>query len=291
MGGPAYSDESYTSFSRSIAFESRDRIFSQREMHPDMNPHGLNIREARDSDVHPNSVPIIVALDVTGSMGYIPEDLIKNGLNHLVKNIIDAGIPSPAICFIAVGDHISDYGPLQVGQFESGDQELILWLKNTWIEENGGGGCTESYPLAWLFASKHTVTDNWEKRGKKGFLFTIGDEQAHKIYKGDALKKIMGYSQGENYTDEELLKLAQEQWNVYHIHANDASYPVDRTKDYWKPLLGDNFIVAQDHKDIPALMASIIVAGFDSEVPNLEHSTEPTNEEEKEGNNPSTSML
>lgn len=38
------------------------------------------IRECRDSEEHPESLPIIIALDVTGSMGMVPHSLITGGL-------------------------------------------------------------------------------------------------------------------------------------------------------------------------------------------------------------------
>jgi len=60
--------------------KSANEIFSQRTINSSMNPHGVNIRESRDSNDHPNSLAIILALDVTGSMGSIPHHLVKEGL-------------------------------------------------------------------------------------------------------------------------------------------------------------------------------------------------------------------
>jgi hypothetical protein len=45
------------------------------------------------------SIPIIVALDVTGSMGRIPHDLAKVGLPNMMGGIIEHGIPRPQILF------------------------------------------------------------------------------------------------------------------------------------------------------------------------------------------------
>lgn len=265
MGGPVYSASNYTTYSDSIAHKTRGQVFTGIEVHQTMSPENLGLREARDSDVHPNSFPVIIAFDVTGSMGEIPEHVIKHGLNHIAKNIIDAGIPSPAICFVAITDHISHWNqaPIQIGQFESGDQELIMWLERTWLEGGGGGGMTESYPLAWLFAGKHTVTDHWEKRGKKGVLITIGDEASHLKY--DNVADIFGYPQSESYTDKELLEMAQEKWEVYHIHANDASYQAHQVQPYWSDMIGQNFIVVNNHKDIPKTIAKIVLGDINAD--------------------------
>ena len=38
---------------------------------------------------------------------------------------------------------------------------------------------TESYELAMYFMARHTALDCHEKRGKRGYLFIIGDEMAY----------------------------------------------------------------------------------------------------------------
>lgn len=38
---------------------------------------------------------------------------------------------------------------------------------------------TESYELAMYFMARHTSIDCYEKRGKRGYLFMIGDELAY----------------------------------------------------------------------------------------------------------------
>ena len=259
MGYTSYSDASYTEFSRSVAHKSSREIFND-EMHQTMSPDGLQHREARDSDIHPESVPIIVALDVTGSMGYIPKQLIKNDLGKLVGTIIKAGIPDPAVCFLAIGDHISDRGPLQVSQFESGDQELVMWLQRTWLEGWGGGSMEESYPLAWLVAAKHTKIDSWEKRKQKGILVTIGDEKPHSVIQAESLKTILGYKQSRDYTAKELLEMAKEQWDVYHIHAGDGSYHFSQVKELWQELLGQQVVEVPNHTNIAETIARMVIS-------------------------------
>lgn len=71
MGGTSYSTEnrSFRAASAGYFTSSPDEIFKQNKkkvIHESMNPVGVTIREARDSDVHPNSIPIILALDLTG---------------------------------------------------------------------------------------------------------------------------------------------------------------------------------------------------------------------------------
>lgn len=224
-----------------------------------MSPYGVRIRESRDSKDHPNSVPIILALDVTGSAGPIPKHLIVNGLPTIMADIIEAGIPDPQLLFMAIGDHFTDDAPLQVSQFESSDELLDNWLTKVWIEHGGGGNGGESYSLAHYFAAHHTATDSTEKRGKKGFLFTIGDEPTHKNYSASALKELMGTSEASNTDAYTLLVEAQKLYHVYHMHlvegANGRSQSVING---WKELLGDHLILIDDHTKIPKLIAQIV---------------------------------
>jgi hypothetical protein len=138
-----------------------DTVFEQnrkRKIHESMDPKTIKLREARDSAEHPNVFPVILGLDLTGSMGSIPVYLIREGLPHIMGKLIQKGFNDASLLFVGVGDHENDDAPLQVGQFESGDDELDTWLTRTWVEGGGGGNAGESYLLAWYFAAKPTIT-------------------------------------------------------------------------------------------------------------------------------------
>jgi len=262
MGSSSYSssDRSFRSVSLGYMSKGRDDIFEQnkkRMIHESMEPKGVTIRESRDSETHPNSIPIIISLDVTGSMGNIPHDLVKDGLPKIMEGIIQNGIPDPQVLFLAVGDHECDRHPLQVSQFESGDAELDMWLTRTYIEGGGGGNGFESYGLAHYFAANHTVTDNWEKRGQKGFLFTIGDEPNGRNYPSTALKEIIGNGDIKTFTDKEILQKAQEKWNVYHIMPGKET---SGARAYWKELLGQNLIWVDSSEQVALAIRDIVIA-------------------------------
>ncbi len=264
MGHTSYShgDRSVRAASAGYYTKSIDDVFIQnkkRVIHESMKPEKALLREARDSDTHPASVPIIIALDLTGSMGGIPHYLVKDGLPNTVASIIQRGVLDPAILFIGVGDHECDRHPLQVGQFESGDAELDLWLTRTYLEGGGGGNEGESYLLAWYFASLHTVTDAWDKRKEKGFLFTIGDEPCLRSLPHQAVTEIMDTPSQKSYSDKELLALAQEKYNVYHLHVMEGSAG-HRSLGYWKELLGDHCIVIENKEDIGKKIADIVTS-------------------------------
>jgi hypothetical protein len=103
MGSTRYDIDARYDRARKAGYgtKSAGEIFTQnakRQAHPSMIPHGVAFRESRDSEVHPHSVPIILGLDVTGSMGHIPYELIREGLPKLMGGIIQGGVPI-RLCF------------------------------------------------------------------------------------------------------------------------------------------------------------------------------------------------
>jgi hypothetical protein len=264
MGHAVYSTTLRSSRAISAGYydKPRDEVFTQsreRKAHKEMLPLGIKFRESCDSAEHPNTVPIQLYLDVTGSMGHIPHEMIKDGLPTLVGTLTQNGVPDVALMFGAIGDHECDRAPLQVGQFESGDKELDMWLTRTWLEGNGGGNAGESYLLAWYFAGNHVRTDAFDKRKKKGFVFTVGDEPCLPTLPHSAVKELMGdtaVGQGNN-TREQLLKKAQEQNHVYHIHVEHGG---GRRNTGWHELLGQNLIVISDHTLVPKTISDIVLS-------------------------------
>lgn len=262
MGGSTYSftDRTTRATASGYSTKSADEIFEQnkkRVIHDSMDPKNAKLREARDSAAHPNTVPIILSLDVTGSMGKIPHYLVKDGLPHMMQGIIDEGTLDPALLFLAVGDSTVDMVPLQVGQFESGDQELDQWLTRTYLEGGGGGNEGESYLLAWYFAAYHTVTDAWEKRGQKGFLFTVGDEPCLEGVSKNELERIMGDKYETGVMADVLLADAQKTYDVYHLHILQGQRGKDSLEG-WQKRLGQRCIPVGNYEDVAKTITKIV---------------------------------
>ncbi|MEZ4983942.1 MAG: hypothetical protein R2795_02700 [Saprospiraceae bacterium] len=216
-------------------------------------------------------------------MGQIPEQLIRYKLGALMDTLEMHGVQDTQVMFSAIGDHYLDRAPLQVGQFESGTEELNAGLASIFLEGGGGGTSQESYLLAWLVAGRHTSIDCFEKRAQKGFLFTIGDEASWSKIEAARLKQVLGYQPAEDLTDRELLAQAQRMYHVFHIHANETGYRNHAgVLNYWRSLLGQHLLVLDDHTAVAELIASTVAttlgydlatvtAGFDSGVANTVH--------------------
>ena len=171
MGGGRFSNDAYKKLRKTKGYsnKSREEIFTSRNIDAEMDPTKALVRESRDSEEHPETVSIIVALDVTGSMGFVPEHIVKEALPDLIGSLMEAGIEDPQVLFLGIGDFNYDAAPLQVGQFESSAELLDRWLTRVYLEGGGGGNNQEGYNLAHLFAARHTSIDCWEKRKQKVF--------------------------------------------------------------------------------------------------------------------------
>jgi len=158
MGYGNYSYSAHQALLNSRADLPVEEIFKQQACHPLMNPKGVRVRESRDSANHPQSLGIVFALDVSGSMGEIPHLLATRQLPLFMKVLMDCKIPDPQVLFMALSDAMCNKAPLQVGQFESTAVFMHQWLTWFFLE---GGGCrdTESYELAMFILSHHTVSD------------------------------------------------------------------------------------------------------------------------------------
>ncbi len=258
MGYSSWSDEAYKGVAGERAGAAAAEIFrSSRSIDPRMDPTGLAVRESRDSEHHPNSVPIIVAFDVTGSMGDIPTRFAKTLLGALMTRLVERGwVTDPQVLFAAVGDAVSDRAPFQVGQFESG-LEMDLWLTRIWLE-SGGGDAPESYLLPHWFAAYHTATDAWEKRKKKGYLFSIGDAMI-KPLDPSQIQRVFGYTPAGGTDNAAVVAAAAERWELFHVQVTrGAPNAPSELAAQWRGLLGDRLLVCDQVDAICELIAASI---------------------------------
>lgn len=259
MGYGRYEETTRSASEALYVTKSKEQIFTSRGLPDDMNPKGLKIREARDSLDNPHTVPIMIFLDVTGSMGRIPETMARKTLTNLFDILGKSSVEDPTVLFGAIGDHKADGAPLQVGQFESETTLLEHWLTSVYLEGGGGAQMRESYGLAYLIAGRHTATDAFEKRGERGFLFTIGDEAPWDTHHASFIKDCMGYKEAAELSTKELLEEAQVLYNVFHIHCQDGSYRnLPAIINPWRELLGENLLVVENSNDVAKIIATTV---------------------------------
>lgn len=261
MGFSAWSSTTYGTRSADYSTKSRDQIFQKSSIRKDFDPKNITMRESCDSEAHPESTALIFGLDVTGSMGFIAEKIAKEGLGTLVNGILDSKpVTDPHLMMMAIGDIYHDSHPLQVSQFEC-DIAIVDQLVDLHLEGGGGGNHFESYDLPWAFAASKTKIDCFEKRGKKGYLFTMGDEMPPDTAKRDVLKREINLDYQTDPSSAELLANAQVMYNVFHVIVEEGSYcrrESTRVYNSWKKLLGKKTILLDNCDHISEVIISVI---------------------------------
>lgn len=220
--------------------------FKMNFIHKDLDPKNV-MRECLDTEEHPNTVPVILALDVTGSMGDASMEVSKK-LGMIMESIYDSGnVPDVEFCIMAIGDLYCDSAPVQISQFES-DIRIAEHLDKVYFEGHGGGNAYESYTAAWYMGLNHCKLDCW-KRGKKGIIITMGDERLNPYLQKDNLSEFIGDNVQESVKTEPLFKEASEYFDIHHISVDDYETSYSRynrdgaVDDSWKPLLRENYHV------------------------------------------------
>ena len=261
MGYARWDPDAWSRYTKANAGRSRDQLFTSRQMRDHLNPRLIGTRESRDSEPNPDSTPIIVAVDVTGSMGMLAETLVRQGLRPLFEEILERRpVPDPHVMAMAIGDAWCDQAPLQVTQFEA-DIRVAEQIQGLWIEGGGGGNHYESYDLAWYFAATQTSVDAWEKRGRKGYLFTIGDEPAPPGLRSQHLERVFGHRDQPDLTSTDILRLAEQRWQVFHLMVEEGHYhrrDPDRVRSTWSDLLGQRALPLADHRRLAEVIVSTI---------------------------------
>lgn len=252
MGGGSYSASSFATYSASVgkSYDVRtNRIsgqtFEATQLKEVLNPKG-KIRECCNSEEHPNTVPVILALDVTGSMGAACKETAE-ALSQIMKTLYDK-FKDVEVCVMGVGDFECDDAPLQVSQFES-DVRVAQQLDQIWMEHGGGGNNYESYTAPWVFGLYRTKLDAYDKQGRKGIIITMGDEPLNPDLPAGTVKDYLGSADGANqfgsFETSKLYEDASKKFDIFHIAVDDSSssYYRHRTKarETFIPILGDRF--------------------------------------------------
>jgi hypothetical protein len=279
MGTTRYSEAIYESRVESDKASGRD-FFAHDEairkegrpaaVHEKLDPKKTNtvgkiIRESLDSATAPLSRAIAVGFDVTGSMRIIP-GIFKDRLPKLMRALVKKGfIPDPHILFAAIGDATIDKVPLQIGQFEGGN-EMDEALANVFLEGGGGPYSTESYELLMYFMARHTDIDCMRKRGQKGILFISGDELPYDHVKKTEVAKFIGDGLQEDIKTTDILAELRQKFEVFWILPSGThGWQQPYTEDPLRGMFGQHFLRLEEPKDVCELIVSTIgvAEGYD----------------------------
>jgi len=262
----------------SYTVRSHQDIFKSRTINEALNPYKVT-RECCDSEEHPNTIPVILALDVTGSMGDSAKE-VATKLNIIMTELYSK-VKDVEFCIMGIGDFSYDDAPLQVSQFES-DIRIAEQMDKIWFESGGGGNNFESYSAAWYFGARHCKLDCWN-RGKKGIIITLGDEDLNPYIPYNRLTRVTGDSLQGDIETKDLYKEAAEKFDIYHIYVDHHGYQY-ANMDTWTDVLPKQHVMSCKIEDIPQAISDIVTSAVTEaesfiEVPKEEE----TNTNEGEG--------
>lgn len=276
MGSGSWDTKSFVSYSTARGYDTDSRgvvtgsysnqeMFKAKNIDAALDPKGV-IRECCDNEEHPNTLPVILALDVTGSMGKAAVEIAKK-LNEIMTKLYGQ-IKDVEFMIMGIGDLSYDRCPIQASQFES-DIRIAEQLEKVYFEFGGGGNSYESYTAAWYFGARHTKLDCWN-RGKKGIIITIGDERLNPYLPRTAyycgLSNATGDSLQADVETKDLYTETAEKFDIYHINVNHrGGYDQEQIKKSFLEYLDNkHFCTINKLDDITDTIVEIITSANES---------------------------
>ena len=250
MGSGSFSFTSFSDYSKSkrkIVDNSTGRVsaqkFEAKRLDESLDPNKFKIRECCNTEEHPNTIPVILGLDVTGSMGEACDE-VASTLGILMTKLYEK-YKDIEFCIMGIGDIAYDDSPIQMSQFES-DVRIAESLDKVYMEHGGGGNGYESYTAAWYMGLKHTQLDCYDKQGRKGIIITMGDEALNPYLSKRYLQKnVKELNEEVDIETKPLYEAAKEKFDIYHIAVdsphNSYYYYKDKARKTFGEILGSNF--------------------------------------------------
>ena len=227
MGAGKFTSASYavynTTLGRSMDASSlrvEGQEYTACRLDESLNPKGFTLRECVNSKEHPNTIPIILALDVTGSMGKACKETAA-ALGTIITNLYKK-YDDVEFCIMGIGDLAYDTAPIQMSQFES-DIRIAEALDKVYMEHGGGGNTYESYTAAWYMGLNRTKLDCFDQQGRKGIIITMGDEPLNPYLPVSELNEAIGGSEQADVETKSLYEEASKKFDIFHI-AVDSPY-------------------------------------------------------------------
>jgi hypothetical protein len=259
MGSTRFDPKVYHDYATKTASRSAADYTSD-TLKKDFDPKLIKVRESVASAINPHPTPIIVGLDVTGSMGRVLE-ACRRGLGTLFEETLKRRpVSDPHVLAMAIGDMTYDRFPVQATQFEADPVTIGKQIEGLTIERGGGGNDHESYLGPWYFGLMRTSCDAF-KEERKGYIFTVGDEEPQMTLTASEIERWFGDQPKRDYTASELLTALERDWNVFHLMVEEGDYMSrhgDRTKRHWIEVLGQRALPLSDHSKMAEVIISTI---------------------------------
>jgi hypothetical protein len=178
--------------------------------------------------------PLIVAVDVTGSMANWPFEIFDR--LPLLYNTLAQYRDDLEICFAAIGDAAADHWPLQVTDFAKGyDLEQQL---GALYGEGGGGDAPESYGLFAYWARHHVEVPNAERP----FLIVFGDAPMHVRFPAEQVRRLLGDGAQQPIDALAEWRALAQKWDTWFLR-RPTGRAGDEVDVQWRDALGAQRVV------------------------------------------------
>ena len=268
MGCGSWSRDSFVNYSniKGVTCDSSGSIigdytsqdmFKARSIDASLSPKNI-MRECCDTEEHPTTIPVILALDVTGSMGKAAVEVAKK-LNSVMTRLYEE-LSDVEFAVMGVGDLAYDIYPIQLSQFES-DIRIAESLDKVFFEYGGGGNGYESYSVAWYMGLHHTKLDCWN-RNKRGIIITMGDEKLNPYLPQGKLQGLTGDSLEKDIETTDLFDDVVRKYDIYHINVLHSVYSrnnASTVKESFVSVIGSQHFKEASIDDIEDAIVNIII--------------------------------
>jgi hypothetical protein len=177
-----------------------------------------------------SSNPLIIAIDVTGSMANWPFEIFDR--LPLLYNTLSQYREDVEICFAAIGDAAVDRWPLQVTTFASGfDLEQLL---GSLYGEGAGGDAAESYGLFAHWVNTHVKIPDLKENP---FLIVFGDAPMHPTIPTAQISHYLGDKLTKDVDTYKVWNQVIRKWNTWFLR-RPTGKPGDIVDDQWGKAIG-----------------------------------------------------
>jgi hypothetical protein len=181
-----------------------------------------------------SSNPLIIAIDVTGSMADWPFEIFDR--LPLLYNTLSQYREDLEICFAAIGDAAVDQWPLQVTSFASSfDLEQLLASLHG---EGGGGDAPESYGLFAHWVNTHVQIPDL---AEPPFLVVFGDVTMHAEVPKGQVAHYLGDTVGGDVNAIKAWNQVCKTWNTWFLR-RPTGRRGDRVDQQWAKAIGEQKI-------------------------------------------------
>lgn len=228
-------------------FKSARRVYDdhRKRSYADAITAGVSASDLVPKELKTNcESPLIIACDVTGSMGEWP-GVIFSKLPYLEYEGQEYLGDGMEISFAAIGDANSDKYANQIRPFAKG-ADLKASLEKLIIEGGGGGSSQESYDLTALYYARHCECP---EAIRKPIMIFIGDEGLYPDVYPTLAEQWCRVETKKNIPLKQVFEELTEKFCVYVIRKpyncslNSRSEADLRIEKQWMGLLGEDHVV------------------------------------------------